>query len=96
MKSKTQPKILAGNYYDNEQLHRVVIHFARSSGINLEYLLACYQMWYPFFEYKEHAEEGFETLISTALAEGNVTPLAQIVGIIIADIDSFKEHRSFK
>lgn len=90
------PKITEDNCYDDQSLLRVIIHYARQSGLPLHYLEACYEIWYPHFKYREHAEEGFETCLSTALAEDNVTPLSQIIGIILSDLNNFKKHRNFE
>ena len=93
----SQLKLTKDNFYEQEDLLRVIIHFARQVQAHVElpteYIGACYELWYPFFKYREHAEEGFETVVSTFLAHDNQTPFAQIVGIIVSDIDNFKKHR---
>jgi hypothetical protein len=93
---KTTPKILPSNKYEEEELVRVVIHFCRYSKahIPLEYVYGVYETFYPFFHYREQAEQAFEELINLAIDQG--VSIGHMTCVTIGMIDSFKELRAFK
>lgn len=88
-----KPKITKDNYYNRDELLKVVIHYARINSLNLEYTLACFEMFYPFFSCRAHAEEAFESALYQYNHKENRTPLSQIISIITSDIDNFSKHR---
>lgn len=91
---KTTPKITEENAYDEQSLMRVVIHFCRTSPVQcpLEYMFGVYEVFYPFFSYREHAEQAFEELMNIAVNEG--VSIGHMVTVTIGMIDDFK-HRRF-
>ena len=93
---KSTPKITDSNKYNQQQMTRVVIYFTRMIPfrVALEYTWACYEMFYPWFKYREHAESAFEELITTSIKEN--IPLGQTVAVTIGIIDSFKERRNLE
>lgn len=93
---KTIPKLTEHNKYNEGELIRVVIHFCRFSKLHIpmEYVYGVYETFYPFFFYREDAENSFEEVINLAI-EQNVS-IGHMACVTIGMIDAFKERREIK
>jgi hypothetical protein len=88
---KSEPKLRKTNNYTYDELVRTIYHFSSISNYSPEYLLGVYETFYPWFKYREQAEDCFEQIIH--LAREKSESVGHITAVVLNMIDDFKERR---